>query len=188
MPDNDNSMDDSFDPFLITGKDLERHFKLQDALFEFSRLFQDETNDRAMVIVGAAFLDIQLEDIIRNFLIDDEKEVNKLLQIEGPLGGYASRVRAVYCFGLIGKTIRDDLQKVGWIRNAFAHNLYASFQDKEIRTWSSLLKWHRTSYMQPPEDASARELFHVGVNILAGYLGGVASIARGNKRSIPREA
>lgn len=57
MSDKPNSINDNFDPSFITGKDLERHFKLEDALLEFSRLFQDETNDRSMVIVGAAFLD-----------------------------------------------------------------------------------------------------------------------------------
>src|SRR5215831_18418966 len=105
MSEDDNSPDDSFDPYFIKGKDLERHFKLEDALFEFSRLFRDETNDRAMVIVGAAFLDTQLEHILINFLVDDEKEVGKLLQPDQPLGTYGSRIRAVYCFGLIGKTI-----------------------------------------------------------------------------------
>jgi DNA-binding MltR family transcriptional regulator len=187
MSDNDNSTDDSFDPSFITGKDLERYFKLEDALFEFSKLFQDETNDRAMVIVGVTFLDMQLEQIIINFLVDDEKEVSKLLQHNQPLGGYANKVSAAYCFGLIGKTIRDDLRAVGRIRNRFAHDLYASFEDENIKSSSLSLKWHRISYMRPPDDASARDIFNVGVNRLASYLSGVVSIARGHKRSIQRD-
>ena len=187
MPSIGDSADDGFSPFFITGKDLERYFKLEDALFEFSRLFRDETNDRAMVIVGAAFLDLQLEQIIINFLVDDEKEVSKLLQPDQPLGTYGNRIRAAYCFGLIGKTIRDDLRLVGKIRNAFAHDLYASFEDEKIRAWSSALSWHQVAYMQPPPGAPARDLFNVGVNTLASYLSGVVSIARRGKLLIQRE-
>jgi hypothetical protein len=47
---------DEYDPSCITGKALERHFSMQAALFEFSRLFRDEENDRALAIVGGAFL------------------------------------------------------------------------------------------------------------------------------------
>lgn len=188
MSDKPNSINDNFDPSFITGKDLERHFKLEDALLEFSRLFQDETNDRSMVIVGAAFLDTQLEHIIQNFLVDDEKEVDKLLKQDQPLGTYGNKVGAVYCFGLIGKTIRDDLRLVAKIRNTFAHDLYASFEDEKIRSWCFALKWHRISFAQPPDGASARSLFNVGVSRLASYLGDVTSIARGDKRSIQRES
>jgi hypothetical protein len=33
---------DEYDPSWITGKDLDRHFALEDALLEFSRLFKHE--------------------------------------------------------------------------------------------------------------------------------------------------
>jgi hypothetical protein len=61
---------------LITGKALERYLELEQALFEFAKLFDyEEPNDRAIVIVGASFLDMQLEHMLVNFLADDEKEV-----------------------------------------------------------------------------------------------------------------
>jgi hypothetical protein len=43
---------DDYDPSWITGEALERHFSMQEALFEFSRVFRDEENDRAPAIVG----------------------------------------------------------------------------------------------------------------------------------------
>ena len=117
------------DPTWITGKDLERHFALEDALLEFSRLFNhEEKNDRGLVIVGAAFLDTLLEHILIGFLVDDPKEVAELLRYDQPLGEYGNRIRAAYCFGLINKTSRDDLRLVGKIRNRFAHDLHASFR------------------------------------------------------------
>jgi DNA-binding MltR family transcriptional regulator len=187
MSEAEKEKDCEYDPFWITGKDLERYFSLENALFEFSQLFKhEEKNDRGLVIVGAAFLDTLLEHILISFLVDDPKEVAELLRYDGPLGTYGSRTRAAYCLGLISKTIRDDLQLVGKIRNRFAHDLSASFEDQQIAARCIALKWHRTAYMVPPHDATPRDLFHVGVNQLVCHLNGVVSIARWEKR-MPRQ-
>jgi hypothetical protein len=173
---------------LITGKALERYFELNDALREFSRLFQEEKNERAAAIVGGAFLDTLLEHILLGFLAEDEKEVQRLLDPEQPLGSYGSRIRIVYCLGLIGKVIRDDLRLVGKIRNRFAHDLHASFDDEPIRSWCLSLKWHELSmFMKAPEGATAGEIFQVGVNQLVTHLNGIVSIARMERRQIRRE-
>ena len=67
----------TFSPTIITGKALERRFALQNALFEFARLFTyDEPNDRSIAIVGATFLEMLLERILVAFLIDDERRSN----------------------------------------------------------------------------------------------------------------
>src|SRR5205814_5027973 len=56
-------------------------------LFEFARLFDyGEENDRAIAIVGPAFLDTLLSEMLTNFLVDDHKEVQRLIHPEGPLG------------------------------------------------------------------------------------------------------
>jgi len=178
---------DARGPSLIEGKDLERHFALDDAMLEFARLFRDERNDRAMVIVGAAFIDTQLEHVIKNFLIDDEKEICKLLAPDQPMGTYGGKTRVAYCLGLIGPVIRNDLKLIGKIRNQFAHNLYASFSNSDVSSWVSSLRWHRISFMEPPDGASARDLFNVGLNQVAAHLSGIVSVARFEKRSIPRD-
>lgn len=172
-----------FAPTLIEGKDLERHFALEDAMLEFARLFRDETNDRAMVIVGAAFLDTQLEHIITNFLVDDEKEIHNLLRPDQTLGTYGGKTRLAYCLGLIGRNLRNDLRLIGKIRNKFAHDLYASFSNPDISSWATSLKYHRIAYMAPPDGASSRDLFNVGLNQVACYLSGVVSVARSERRS-----
>ncbi len=177
---------DEYDPSWITGKALERQFSMQEALLEFSRLFRDEENDRALAIVGGAFLDTLLENILIEFLVDDGQEVAELLRYDGPMGTYSGRIRAAYCLGLLRKPVRDDLRLVGKIRNRFAHDLSASFAEEPIRSWCDALRWHRQAYMEPPPGASARDLFHVGVNQLVAHLNGCISIARGEKRFPPR--
>jgi hypothetical protein len=164
---------------LLADKDAERYFTLNRTLLEFSRLFDDsEPNERAMAIVGAAFLDTILEHMLTAYLVDDEKEVKRLLNHQQPLGTLGARTTMCYCLGLIPKIIRDDLRTVGNIRNRFAHDLNASFADERIRAWCMNLEWHRTAYVTPPEGATARDHFQVGVNCLVTYLNGIVGQAR----------
>jgi hypothetical protein len=103
------------------------------------------------------------------------------------MGTFGGRVCATYCLGLLRKSVFDDLRIVGRIRNRFAHDLSASFEDQQIRSWCVAVRWRREAYVQPPPDASARDLFHVGVNQFVCHLNGVVSIARGQKRIRPRD-
>jgi len=169
---------------LLSEKESERYFELREMLFQFAKLFDyDEASDRAVAIVGPAFLDTLLTEALTNFLVDDEKEVNKLLQPDGPLGTYGSRVTACYCLGLIGERVKADLRLVGKIRNRFAHDLRATFADQQIQSWCRALRWHKQFFADPPPDATDRDLFQVGVNQLVSHLNGIVSIARMEKRS-----
>lgn len=165
----------------LTPKDAERYLTLNRVLQEFSRLFaDDEPNERAISIVGATFLDTILEHMLTAFLVDDEKEVSRLLHHQQPLGTFGGRTTMCYCLGLIPKIVRDDLRIVAKIRNRFAHDLDASFADERIRAWCSNLQWHRIAYATPPDGVTARDLFQVGVNCLVTYLNGMVGQARRN--------
>jgi DNA-binding MltR family transcriptional regulator len=169
----------------LSGREAERYFQRHEMLLEFVRLFDyKQASDRAVAIIGAAFVDTLLRDILIEFMVEDEKEVSKLLQPEGPLGTYGSRVTACYCFGLIGKIVTADLRLVGKIRNSFAHDiLVADFSDQKISQWCRALRWHKEAFAVPPPNATDRDLFQVGVNQLVTHLNGVPSIARLSKRS-----
>jgi hypothetical protein len=179
--------DEGEDGSIIKGKALERYFALNDALLEFTLLFRDEDNERAAAIVGAAFLDTLLENILTNYFVDDEKEIRNLLKTDRPIGTYGSRTSVAYCLGLIGAIVRDDLRLVGKIRNRFAHDLHASFNDDPIRSWCLSLRWHAISFMSPPQGASPSQIFEVGVNQLVTHLNGIVSIARMEKRHVRQE-
>jgi hypothetical protein len=98
----------------LSEKEAEQYFRLREMLFEFARLFDyDATNDRAVAIVGPAFLDTLLTEMLINFLVDHEKEVRRLKQPEAPLGTFGAKVSACYCLGLIGATIKSDLHLRG---------------------------------------------------------------------------
>lgn len=172
----------------ITGRAVDRYFELNSLLFEFNKLFSyEEENERSIAIVAATFLETLLEHILWAFLVDDEKEVENLLRYDQPLGTFSGKIRMVYCIGLIPRPIRNDLDYVRKIRNKFAHTLNVSFEDQQIRDWCRNLEWHQIAYMaDPPSDATAQQLFQVGVNRLITYLNGVVSIARNEKREVIR--
>jgi hypothetical protein len=175
------------EPHIIAGKDLERHWRRHDALLEFHKLFNERgvVDERAIAIVGAAFLDSILEHTLINFLADDEKETRKLLGVERPMGAFSNRITATYCLGLICKTVRDDLRTVGKIRNKFAHELGASFDLEPVRGWCLSLRWHELStMMKAPAGAISRDIFKVSVNQLICYLDGLAGMALYERRKI----
>jgi hypothetical protein len=55
---------------------------------------------RMLVIMGAAYIDNQLRELIGNFLIDDTKVVEELIGNEKgsdcPLSSFSSRIKAAY--------------------------------------------------------------------------------------------
>ena len=120
MPDPSGRADQSTSS-VLSEAEAERYFQRHEMLIEFARLFAySEASDRAVAIIGPAFLDTLISDILIEFMVDDEREVKNLLQPDGPLGTYGSRVTACYCLGLIGPIIATDLRTIAKIRNRFA--------------------------------------------------------------------
>lgn len=157
------------------------------SLLQFHTLFNErgETDERAIAIVGATFLDNILEKLLASFLVDDAKECQKLLSHDQSMGTFGSRVTAGYCLGLICKTVRDDLRIVGKIRNRFAHELSISFDTDPVRGWCHDLRWHEfTMMMRAPDGAKPRAIFEVSVNQLIAHLNGLAELARARRCKI----
>jgi DNA-binding MltR family transcriptional regulator len=178
-----NSSDERPLGSLLTAREALRYFELRDTFSEFARLFDyDEANDRAIAIVGPAFLDHLLTEILTSFFVDDEKETSKLLQPEGPLGTFGAKITICYSLGLIGKIIKSDLRLIAKIRNRFAHDLRADFSDNRIENWCKALCWHKELLPEPPVDVTNRDLFQVGVNQVVTHLNGLVSLARSHQR------
>ena len=169
---------------IIEGKSLERYFDFNDALLEFHKLFNVENKDeRSIAILGGTFLELALENILKEFLPDNSKQVEELFKFPQPLSNFSSKISFCYSLGLIDKLIYKDLTLVRKIRNEFAHNLYVSFENSNIKDWTFELKFYKVSMMNNiPNGISALNIYQVAVNQLITNLNGCISIAKSQKR------
>lgn len=170
--------------YIISGKELERYFDFNQALHDFNQLFTyNEKDDRTIVIIGGTFLEMVLEHILQAFLPENEKEVSKLFEYNNALGNFSNKINLAYCLGLIDFKIKEDLHRIRKIRNEFAHDMYATFENQKINDLCTSLQWHKIAMMmEAPASATSRDLYQVGVNTLISHLSGCIGIARNDKR------
>lgn len=154
-------------------------------LKSFHRQFNFDDNERAFVIVGVAYLDDLLQRILTEFFPSGSGTVKKMLSSSGRLGSFYSRAEMCYCLGLINKIVFNDLQKIGEIRNHFAHVTQMDFKNPNVSKLCYGLRWHEEfMMMKAPKGASSEARFKVGLNTLVSHLEGVVSIAKSQKRKL----
>lgn len=86
--------------------------------------FGKET-DRGAVILAASLFDINLESLLRTYLVADSSSSDELFEgATAPLSNFSSRILMSYRLGLISKNFARDLNLIRKIRNEFAHNIH----------------------------------------------------------------
>ncbi len=81
-----------------------------------------EQKDRGTALIGAAWLDDALEQLLRKAFRNKKKPVEELLHPDGPLGTLSARARLAYALGLLEPTAWHDIELIRRIRNQFAHS------------------------------------------------------------------
>jgi len=152
-------------------------------LAEFSQAFDyGHDNDREIAIVGCAYIESLLGDILVATFLDDRSEVKSLIGEAGPLTGLVARAPLLYLLGVIHELVYKDIKAIGKIRNEFAHKVSASFADDKIRELCKKLKWHEFNlFMKPPAEATARDIYQVGVNQVVAHLGALPGLRKLNR-------
>jgi hypothetical protein len=95
----------------------------------------DHAADRAIAIVGAAFVEYALKIAILSRLRPLKKaEVVELFEGESaPLRSFSGRIRLGHAMGIFGQVTRNDLERMRAVRNSFAHaSGVLSFDTPEI--------------------------------------------------------
>ena len=163
-----------------------KSFPKPDGWQQVATEFQHKS-DRSTALVGAAFLETHIGQVIACFCIDQEAEVAALLDAEHPLGSFSARIRAAFCLGLISNTEYQDLKRILEVRDAFANQVYnANFNDVGIRDACLALKIPR-NILGNTDSQTPRELFVFTIAILAQQLGLRAEMASKARRSLPDE-
>lgn len=111
-----------------------------------------EETDRGCVLMAAAYIDFELEKLIRAHVVDDKAVVQDLFTNNGPLGTFSSRINLAYSLGLIPKDIKIDLHILRKIRNEFAHvPKKFGFDKDEIKSRCEALKFASPIAKNPRE-------------------------------------
>ena len=92
-----------------------------DQIVAFRRTLTPES-DRGCALIAAAYVDAQLETLLRSYFVDDSKCVDELLANSKPLGTFSARIDLTYALGLLPADIYRDLHLIRKIRNDFGHN------------------------------------------------------------------
>lgn len=101
-------------------------------LEKINKSLRDET-ERGCVVIGAAFLDEKLEELLSKVTAGSNKQKKSLFDATGPLGTFSGKTRIAYCFGLISDEAHHDLNVIRAIRNDFAHlSTSISLRDREM--------------------------------------------------------
>ncbi len=84
---------------------------------------------RATAILGHSYLENLLKELLKKRLVKNEplfKDIDNL--------NFKRCTNLCYLTGIITKKVRDDLIKINWIRNEFAHEITINnFNKKEIK-------------------------------------------------------
>jgi hypothetical protein len=94
----------------------------------------DSADDRTAAIVAAAFVENNLAlAILARLRILTEAEQRNLFENRGILADFSAKIDMGYALNIYGSLVRDDLDKIGQIRNRFAHDLQVrDFDNPEV--------------------------------------------------------
>lgn len=121
-----------------------------DDVIKFRKSLTSES-DRGCALMAAAFLDTELDALLRKSLVENTGVAENLLGQSRPISTFSSRIDLVYMLGLIDPVTHRDLHLIRKIRNDFGH-VYAplSFDDKSIAARCRELMTHFRSSEIPP--------------------------------------
>lgn len=151
----------------------QKHPTVEELAEEAERFIQEfyEESDRAMALVGTAFLDDLTGSLLLAFFVEEHNVAGKLMEPDRPLGSFSSRIDVAYCVGLFTKEQRDDLHLIRKIRNEFAHvrhditfnTVVIADMCRNLRAGAEILQEHDPN-MEP------KNRFWAAVGKLAAYM------------------
>lgn len=113
----------------------------------------NKESHRGAVVLSCSFIEDQLRNILASFLIET-KETEKLLEgFNAPLGTLSSRAVMAHSLGLITDREYKEIEILKKIRNEFAHNFKATFNDQKIIDLCKTLKFSAKDYGDVVVDA-----------------------------------
>ncbi len=143
-------------------------------------------DQRSQCIVGAAWLEAKLSELIASFMVD-KGETKNLLE-NGALQNFGVKINAAYCLGLLTDTQYKNLKLIQDIRNAFAHQIdLRTFKDPWVAAKCNELVCYGlldpNGIRQPiqPGDIYVRTILEIAMHLMVNVFDDVDP----EKRTIP---
>jgi DNA-binding MltR family transcriptional regulator len=127
-------------------------------------------SDRSVGIVAAAILEGHITSAIKRRWHDHPVTIQRMLQIDGPLGNFGPKIDLVFLMGLISPEAHHDLTLIKKVRNKFAHYFdVEGFDTPVIKGWCFDLRYFEKFVLTDAEMQGApkgtRKLFgSVGID------------------------
>ncbi|BCK33297.1 hypothetical protein VCSRO96_3117 [Vibrio cholerae] len=79
-------------------------------ILEFRKTLNSET-DRGCALMAAAYIDEKLGELLKAYLVDDPKIIERMFDFNGPFGTFSSRIDSTYSLGLLpGKEVAPNFR------------------------------------------------------------------------------
>jgi DNA-binding MltR family transcriptional regulator len=102
----------------------------------------DTSDDRAIAIAAGAFLEEHLALALKARFHQDEKILNEMFRVNGPLGSFSAKINMAYLIGLCSKETCKEMHTIKEIRNEFAHKgMTRNFDSQRVRDLANNLKF-----------------------------------------------
>ena len=136
---------------------------IPDEVLEFRASLTPET-DRGVALVCAAYLERELETLLRKSFVKAPKVIEHLFESSGSIGTLSSKVDLALATGQIELATHRGLHLIRKIRNEFAHDhKVRSFMDQDIAA-----RCRELVGLNPYPEAGPRDLFiRASMSILA---------------------
>jgi DNA-binding MltR family transcriptional regulator len=153
--------------------DMEKVYKRLPYLKEMSDLLRelDKESDRGKVLISCSLLDEFARRMLLAFMVDCAQSKKLVEGFNAPLGTFSTRISALYAFGLISTDEFKELENLRKIRNKFAHEIYVSFEDQQIKDLVKNLTFIGHKVGNGEEEVGASELFTYSVAGLVLWIG-----------------
>ena len=119
-----------------------RQLPITDPYYDRLNLFLKSSNnetDRGRTLVVASLIEEMLEEILRNFLLENTATKNLVESPNAPLSTLSAKALICRSLSLITKKEFKDIDTIRRIRNEFAHNIMCSFEQQKIADLSMSL-------------------------------------------------